>query len=48
MDVSSATAAWIAIAAAVLAVLALGAALWIFRRVGRLRAAQNVLLGGGK
>src|SRR5512133_3792680 len=48
MDVSSATAAWIAIGAAALACAALLVAVWIFVRVGRLRAAQDVLLGGGK
>ena len=48
MDVSSATAAWIAIGAAALAVFALCLAFWVFRRVARLRAAQDVLLGGGK
>jgi hypothetical protein len=48
MDVSSATAAWIAIGAAALACVALLVALWILVRVGKVRAAQDVLLGGGK
>jgi hypothetical protein len=48
MNVSSATAAWIAIAAAVLAVLALFAALLVVSRVRRLKAGQAVLLGEGK
>src|ERR1043165_2092318 len=47
MDVSSSTAAWIAIGAAALGVAALLVVLWIFRRIGRLRAAQDVRLGGG-
>ena len=48
MNVSSATAAWIAIAAAALAVLALFAALLVVSRVRRLKAGQAVLLGEGK
>src|ERR687888_2371571 len=48
MDVSSATAAWIAIGAAAGAVLALLLAIWIWTRIGRVRATQHVLLGGGK
>jgi uncharacterized protein DUF4446 len=48
MNVSSATAAWIAIGAAVAAVLALIAALWVVSRIRRLRAGQAVLLGEGK
>src|SRR5918911_2073781 len=48
MDVSSATAAWIAIGAAAVACVALAISFWIFLRVGRLRETQSVLLGGGK
>ena len=48
MNVSSATAAWIAIGAAVAAVLALIAVLWVVTRVRRVRAGQAVLLGDGK
>ncbi len=48
MDVSSATAAWIAVGAAAGAVVALLLAIWIWTRIGRVRATQSVLLGGGK
>ena len=48
MSVSSATAAWIAIGAAAVAVLALVAVAWVLRRVRRLRQGQAVLLGDGK
>jgi hypothetical protein len=48
VNVSSATAAWIAIGAAAGAVLALLLAIWIWTRIGRVRATQSVLLGGGK
>jgi Protein of unknown function (DUF4446) len=48
MNVSSATAAWIAIGAAVIAVLALLAALLVVVRIRRIRAGQAVLLGEGK
>jgi HAMP domain-containing protein len=48
MSVSSATAAWIAIGAAAGAAVAVGAALWVWSRVRRLREGQAVLLGGGK
>jgi Protein of unknown function (DUF4446) len=48
MNVSSATAAWIAIGAAVVALLALLAALLVVVRVRRLKAGQAVLLGEGK
>jgi len=48
MNVSSATAAWIAIGAAVLALIALLAALFVVARVKRLKAGQAVLLGEGK
>ena len=48
MSVSSSTAAWIAIAAAVVGVVALAAAVWVLRRMRRLREGQAVLLGDGK
>jgi len=48
VDVSSATAAWIAVGAAAGAVVALLLAIWIWTRIGRVRATQSVLLGGGK
>jgi len=48
MDVSSATAAWIAVGAAAVALLALAAVLWVLRRMRRLREGQAVLLGDGK
>jgi HAMP domain-containing protein len=48
VSVSSATAAWIAIGAAVVAVLALATAWWVLRRVRALREGQKVLLGDGK
>ena len=48
MSVSSATAAWIATGAAVVAGLALLGALWVLLRVRGLRAGQAVLLGDGK
>ncbi|MGZ4256948.1 MAG: DUF4446 family protein [Gaiellaceae bacterium] len=48
MSFSSATAAWIAIGAAAAAAVALVLAGWIWLRVRRLRAGQQVLLGGGK
>ena len=48
MNVSSATAAWIAIGAAAVAVLALLTVLWARVRVRRLREGQAVLLGEGK
>jgi hypothetical protein len=48
MSVSTATAAWIAIGAAVGAVLALLLTVWIWLRVRRLKTGQAVLLGGGK
>jgi HAMP domain-containing protein len=48
VSVSSSTAAWIAIAAAVVAVVALAAALWVLGRMRRLREGQAVLLGEGK
>ena len=48
MSFSASTAAWIAIGAAVAAAVALVLAAWIWLRVRRLRAGQQVLLGGGK
>jgi Protein of unknown function (DUF4446) len=48
VSVSSATAAWIAIGAAIAAGLALVGAVWIFLRVKRLRTDQAILLGDGK
>ena len=48
MNLSASTAAWIAIGAAAAAVIALVLAAWIWVRVRRLRAGQEVLLGGGK
>jgi HAMP domain-containing protein len=48
MSLSSSTAAWIAIAAAVVAVLSLVAVLWVLRRMRRLREGQAVLPGEGK
>jgi hypothetical protein len=48
MDVSVSTAAWIGIAACVVAGLALLVVLWLFLRLRRMREAQMTLLGGGK
>ena len=48
MNVSSSTAAWIAIGAAAGAALTLLLAGWIWLRVRRLKVGQAVLLGGGK
>ena len=48
MSLSASTAAWIAIGAAAAAVVALLLAAWIWLRVRRLKAGQQVLLGGGK
>jgi len=47
MDVSGTVAAWIAIGAALVALLALAAALVAWARVRDTREAQKVLLGGG-
>jgi len=46
--VSASTAGWIAVAAAVLALLGLAAWLWTLVLLRRARAAQKVLLGGGR
>ena len=48
LGVTSATAGWIAIGAAAVAVLSLLVVLWVLRRVRRLREGQAVLLGEGK
>ncbi len=48
MNLSSSAAAWIAIGAAVAAVLALGICLAMWLTMRRVRAAQLVLVGGGK
>ncbi len=48
MSVSGSTAAWIAIAAAAVAVSALGLVGYLALRLRRMREAQMVLLGGGK
>ena len=48
MSLSSTTAAWIAIGAACVAVVALALVAWGLTRMQRMRTAQQVLLGGGK
>jgi hypothetical protein len=48
MDLSSSTAAWIAIVAVAVAVLALAIAAVAWLKLRRMRSAQLVLLGGGK
>lgn len=48
MDVSAATAAWIAIGAVGAATVALGVVLYLWLKLRRVREAQMVLLGGGK
>ena len=48
MDVSASTAAWIAIAACAVAVVALLVALLLFTKLRGMREAQMTLLGGGK
>src|SRR5262245_7166058 len=45
---SADTAGWIAIGAAAAAVVAVALAAWAFRELRAVRAAQAVLLGGGK
>ncbi|MFL6013310.1 MAG: hypothetical protein ACJ74P_03235, partial [Gaiellaceae bacterium] len=45
---SASTAGWIAVAAALLALLGIGAWMWTLVLLRRARAAQKVLLGGGK
>jgi hypothetical protein len=48
VDVSAATAAWIAIGAVGAAAVALGIVLYLWLKLRRVRDAQMVLLGGGK
>ncbi len=48
MNVSGSTAAWIAVAACAVALLALATVLYLFLRLRSVREAQMVLLGGGK
>jgi hypothetical protein len=48
MDVSASTAAWIAVGAAVAALLALAVVLYLWMKLRKVREAQMVLLGGGK
>ena len=48
MEISSSAAAWIAIGACGVAVVAIATALYAWLKVRRVRAAQLVLLGGGK
>ena len=48
MDVSSTTAAWIAVGASAAAIVAVAVAVVSWLRVRRVRAAQLILLGGGK
>jgi hypothetical protein len=48
MNVSASTAAWIAIGACAVGVLALGVVLYLWLKIRRVREAQMVLLGGGK
>jgi len=48
VDVSSSTAALIAIGAAAAAVVSLAAVVYLLSRIRRMREAQMVLLGGGK
>jgi len=48
VNVSASTAAWIAIAACIVAAVALGVAFILWLKLRRVRDAQLVLLGGGK
>jgi hypothetical protein len=48
MDLSGTTAAWIALAAAIVALAAVGIAVAAWLKLRRVRSAQLVLLGGGK
>jgi hypothetical protein len=48
MDLSSTTAAWIAVAAAIVALAAVGIAVAAWLKLRRVRSSQLVLLGGGK
>jgi Protein of unknown function (DUF4446) len=48
VNASASTAAWIAIGATAVALVALGVVLYLWLRIRRVREAQMVLLGGGK
>jgi HAMP domain-containing protein len=48
VSVSASTAAWIAIGACVAAALALGAVLYLWAKLRKLRDAQRLVLGGGQ
>jgi len=48
MGLSSSAAAWIAIGAGCVGLIALALAAWTWRRLGQMRKQQLVLLGGGK
>ena len=48
MDLSGTTAAWIALAAAIVALAAVGIAVAAWLKLRRVRSSQLVLLGGGK
>ena len=48
MDLSATTAAWIAVAAAIVALAAVGIAVAAWLKLRRVRSSQLVLLGGGK
>lgn len=48
MSISSSTAAWIAIGAVLAGGIAVLLTLWSWLRLRRVRAAQDILLGGGK
>jgi hypothetical protein len=48
VSVSASTAAWIAIGACVAAALALGAVLYLWAKLRKLREAQRLVLGGGQ
>jgi hypothetical protein len=48
VSVSSSTAGWIALGAVVVALVALGFAVWAWSRVAGLKRRQQVLLGGGE
>ena len=48
MEISSETAAWLAVGAVAVALAATGLAVWAWVAVRRVRSAQLILLGGGK
>jgi Protein of unknown function (DUF4446) len=48
VDLSSSAAAWIAVAACIVALLAVAVAVYAWAKVRRVRTAQLVMLGGGK